>query len=71
MSNSLDSGSVKEVAERQETVDPNAEFGGTEARRKLEKRLLWKLDLRMSILVFIYILNYVGLDSWVSPLCVN
>lgn len=38
----------------------DAEFGGTEARRVLEKRLLRKLDLRMGILVFIYILNYVG-----------
>lgn len=41
-------------------LDPDAEFGGTEARRRLEKKLLWKLDLRMSILVFIYILNYVS-----------
>lgn len=39
--------------------DPDAEFGGYEERRKLEKKLLWKLDLRMSILVIIYILNYV------------
>ena len=34
-----------------EYEDPNAEFGGTEARKVLEKKLLWKLDLRMSILV--------------------
>lgn len=40
----------------------DAEFGGTEARRLLEKRLLRKLDLRMGILVFIYILNYVRLS---------
>lgn len=40
--------------------DPDAEFGGTEARKKLEKRLLFKLDVRMSILVVIYILNYVS-----------
>lgn len=40
-------------------TDPDAEFGGREARRRLERKLLWKLDLRMSILVFIYILNYV------------
>ena len=39
--------------------DPNAEFGGTEARKVLEKKLLLKLDLRMSIMVVIYILNYV------------
>jgi len=40
-------------------IDLDAEFGGTEARQKLEKRLLRKLDFRMSILVVIYILNYV------------
>ena len=39
----------------------DAEFGGPEARRKLERRLLLKLDLRMSIMVVIYILNYVCL----------
>jgi hypothetical protein len=41
-------------------LDPDAEFGGAEARKKLEKRLLVKLDARMSILVVIYILNYVS-----------
>lgn len=45
-------------ADSQEDID--AEFGGCEARRKLERRLLRKLDLRMSILVVIYILNYVS-----------
>ena len=40
--------------------DPDAEFGGAEARRKLERKLLRKLDARMFILVIIYILNYVG-----------
>jgi hypothetical protein len=39
--------------------DPDAEFGGQEERKRLEKNLLWKLDLRMSILIVIYILNYV------------
>lgn len=37
----------------------NAEFGGTETRKALEKRLLLKLDLRMSIMAIIYILYYV------------
>lgn len=37
----------------------NADFGGPEARRELEKKLLWKLDKRMSILILIYILNFV------------
>lgn len=41
--------------------DPDAEFGGTEARKALEKKLLFKLDMRMSILIAIYILNYVRL----------
>lgn len=47
------------------------EFGGHEARKKLEKKLLRKLDARMSILIVIYILNYVStccaeqlLDRW-------
>lgn len=44
---------------RAEDYDPDAEFGGHEARRRLERRLLWKVDRRMSILVLIYILNYV------------
>jgi MFS family permease len=43
--------------------DPDAEFGGTEARKALEKKLLWKVDLRMSILVFIYILNYIDRNN--------
>jgi hypothetical protein len=43
------------------TKDQDAEFGGPEARKKLERRFLWKLDLRMSIMVVIYILNYVRL----------
>lgn len=37
----------------------DAEFGGCAARRELEKRLLWKVDKRMSILILIYILNFV------------
>ena len=41
--------------------DANAEFGGAEARRELEKELLWKVDKRMSILILIYVLNYVSL----------
>lgn len=39
--------------------DPDSEFGGSEGRKRLEKSLLLKLDLRMSILIVIYILNYV------------
>ena len=40
--------------------DRDAEFGGTEARKRLEKKFLLKLDARMSILILIYILNYVS-----------
>ena len=32
-------------------------------RRALEKKLVRKIDLRMSILIVIYILNYVSLSS--------
>ncbi|KAH9844126.1 MFS general substrate transporter [Rhodofomes roseus] len=39
------------------------EFGGTEERKKLEKKLLRKLDLRLSILIFIYILNYIDRNN--------
>jgi hypothetical protein len=37
----------------------DADFGGPEQRKVLERKLLWKIDARMSILVVIYILNYV------------
>lgn len=43
--------------------NPDAEFGGTEARKILEKKLLRKLDARCSILIVIYILNYVCIIS--------
>lgn len=43
----------------------DAEFGGHEARQKLEKKLLRKLDARMSILIVIYILNYVRISAYV------
>lgn len=37
--------------------DAGLEFGGPKARMELEKKLLKKLDSRMSILVVIYVLN--------------
>lgn len=40
-----------------DSFDADMQFGGPEARAKLEKKLLKKLDARMSILVIIYILN--------------
>ena len=42
-------------------ADGDAEFGGLEARRDLERKLISKIDLRMSILIVIYSLNYVRL----------
>ena len=41
-------------------LDVDAEFGGREARLLLERKLLRKLDVRMSILVLIFTFNYVG-----------
>ncbi|KAG6900939.1 hypothetical protein C0993_004376 [Termitomyces sp. T159_Od127] len=41
----------------------DTDFGGTEARKRLERKLLWKIDARMSIMVFIYILNYVDRNN--------
>lgn len=55
---------VEEIGDQPPELLVNAgdeEFGGTEERKKLEKKLLRKLDLRMSILIVIYILNYVRL----------
>ncbi|KAG8936933.1 hypothetical protein FRC02_010023 [Tulasnella sp. 418] len=45
------------------SYDVDAEFGGTEARKVLERKLLRKLDLRMSIMVLIYILNYIDRNN--------
>ncbi|TFK55474.1 MFS general substrate transporter, partial [Heliocybe sulcata] len=54
---------VLAVEEGEAGDDPDAEFGGREARRQMEKRLLRKLDLRMSILIVIYILNYIDRNN--------
>ena len=48
-------------------ADGDAEFGGLEARRDLERRLIGKIDLRMSILIVIYSLNYVRLFLFDFP----
>ncbi|KZT72529.1 sugar transporter, partial [Daedalea quercina L-15889] len=48
------------------TLDANPadeEFGGTEERRRMEKTLLRKLDLRLSILIVVYILNYIDRNN--------
>ena len=46
--------------------DPDVEFGGQEARQQLEHKLVRKIDMRMSILTVIYILNYVRLRYLVT-----
>ncbi|KAH7915561.1 major facilitator superfamily domain-containing protein [Hygrophoropsis aurantiaca] len=43
--------------------DSDSEFGGCEARKLLERKFIAKLDLRMSILVIIYILNYIDRNN--------
>jgi sugar phosphate permease len=43
--------------------DINIEFSNIEPRNKLERRLLWKLDLRMSMLVLVYILNFIDRNN--------
>jgi hypothetical protein len=52
-------GSNEEERPKSLPSDLEAEFGGREARLKLEQKFLRKLDMRMSMLVLIYILNYV------------
>jgi len=44
-------------------IDPDAAFGGKLGRKELEARLLTKLDTRMSILILIYILNYIDRNN--------
>lgn len=49
---------------------PDTAFGGPVARKALEKRLLLKIDLRMTILILIYILNFVSTNSRASSMIV-
>jgi len=51
------------LADIREEDDPNAAFRGLEARQELERGLLRKLDRRMSILIVIYILNYIDRNN--------
>ena len=48
------------------SISAGAEFGGHEARLRFERQLVRKLDTRLSILVVMFILDYVGLRK---PLC--
>jgi len=65
MPSSISSKKDFEYAEKrlEANVDTDDEFGGHEARKQLEKKLLRKLDLRMSILIVIYILNYIDRNN--------
>lgn len=55
-----------DLLEGRMAIPGDEEFGGTEARKRLEKKLLRKLDARMSILIIIYILNYVSSQLFVD-----
>lgn len=46
-----------------DALDPDMQFGGHVARKELETRLLRKLDIRMSILIVVFILNYIDRNS--------
>ena len=48
---------------KHEVSRDDEDFGGPEERKRMEKKLLRKLDARMSILIVIYILNYVCFRS--------
>ena len=49
----------KDEREYIEKSDRDDAFGGVAERKRLERKLLWKLDCRMFIMVIIYILNHV------------
>ena len=51
--------------------DEDEEFGGHDARRHLERNLVRKLDFRMSILIVIYILNYVRCSLPFASVCAD
>ncbi|GJE84988.1 MFS general substrate transporter [Phanerochaete sordida] len=55
--------SVEEVSIVTLEGDSDVEFGDRDARKKLERKFLRKLDLRMSIMVLIYILNYLARNN--------
>ena len=54
-----ENGPVESTEKRESSIRSiDDEFGGREGRQRLERKLLWKLDCRMLILVIIYILNF-------------
>lgn len=58
-----DNSNMSKIASNDPLRNVDAEFGGTEERKRMEKKLLRRLDARMSIMVVIYILNYVSQRS--------
>ncbi|KAF8913854.1 MFS general substrate transporter [Gymnopilus junonius] len=63
VSSSIDEKDFEKQPSGSHVEEADAEFGGPEARKELERKLLWKIDLRMSILIFIYILNYIDRNN--------
>lgn len=63
----LDTKDIKEQEAFEQHHNENgisvAEDGGIVDRARMEKRLLWKLDARFSILIVIYILNYIDRNN--------
>ncbi|KZW03755.1 MFS general substrate transporter [Exidia glandulosa HHB12029] len=53
----------RDVVHANGRVDPNAQFGGLEARKALEKKLLRKVDARMLILILAYMMNYLDRNN--------
>ncbi|KAH8896623.1 MFS general substrate transporter [Thozetella sp. PMI_491] len=49
----------KDVEQEQVDRTPSSLAPGSEYRKKVERRLVMKLDMKMSLLVVIYILNYI------------
>ncbi|KAG2344932.1 MFS general substrate transporter [Suillus weaverae] len=61
--NHSDAVSISKEHDECKELDLDVEFDGIEARNKLERRLLWKLDLPMSFLVLIYIINHIDRNN--------
>ncbi|KAG8680470.1 hypothetical protein FRC09_018209, partial [Ceratobasidium sp. 395] len=59
----VEDSTISKIASNDPLRNVDAEFGGTEERKKMEKKLLRKLDARMSIMVVIYILNYIDRNN--------
>lgn len=64
ISNTADGGKSGTLNECEDVDNsPNSLAPGSAYRKKVERRLVWKLDLKMSLLVVIYILNYIDRNN--------